>query len=154
MSSISRSKIVTPLHTAQIGRGTLRFFPPPPGATELPRHCHDDLAICLGFRPPDRRGLQAILADGPYAREVLTVATAEGLVTIAPHFAAVALIGCCVHVRIAPPEFEHEYFDAVIEAFKRMGHASSPMEVEALAIGALTTSSELADHLRDGQARR
>jgi hypothetical protein len=152
MSSISRSKIVTPLHTAQIGRGTLRFFPPAPGATELPRHCADDLAICLGFRPCDRRGFQAILADGPCAREILTVATCEGLVTTAPHFGALALIGCCIHVRIVPPQFEYEYLDAVIEAFKRMGHASS-IEASEIVNGALQFSSGLMAHLRDGGAR-
>jgi hypothetical protein len=81
-----------------------------------------------------------MLTNGPFKADVRTVATASGIVTIAPHSAAQGLIGAAVQVGMASPTLE--YVDAAIAAFKVITGDLPPMAALELAIAATKTSLE------------
>jgi hypothetical protein len=77
-----------PLHVARVGGHQLRFFQSPmnDGCPDFPWHSVDDLHRCLGLNREQRKFfLHKLKAKH---NEVRTVATAEGIITVAPHFMA------------------------------------------------------------------
>jgi hypothetical protein len=81
-----------------------------------------------------------MLIGGPFKAHVRAVATADGIVTIAPHFAAQGLIGAAVEAGMASAAFEDRYTAAAIAAFKVMTGDLPPMAALELAIAATKTS--------------
>lgn len=76
------SAIVAPTYTGTVAGHPVRFFKGPSGQPELPWHAVEDLFRAAGLpRPLRRHFLQAMQTAG----EVRTVATLDGVVTIAPH---------------------------------------------------------------------
>lgn len=112
------SALATPIHTAQIGAATLRFFRPPATTPDLPWHSHDDLARCLGLAPLARLQFLQMLKSGPFKDDLRVVGAYGGIVTIAPHAAAQGLITAAIEVGMASPDLEDEYVVAAIAAFK------------------------------------
>jgi hypothetical protein len=136
------SVILAPIHTAALGNSTLRFFKSPLAGPDLPWHVHDDLAACLGLPRDARRQFRQKLIGGPFKGDVRTVATASGIVTIAPHFAAQGLIGAAMQIGLASHALEAEYVAAAIASFRVITGDLPPMAALELAIAATKTSLE------------
>jgi hypothetical protein len=86
------SGLVSPLHVGRLNGRPLRFFRAPLTGTHLPWHAFDDMQACLALPESLRAALKRdLMAD--WGRDVRTVATADGIVTIAPHWMAAGLIG-------------------------------------------------------------
>jgi excisionase family DNA binding protein len=79
---------------------------------------------------------------GPFKGDVRTVATASGIVTIAPHFAAQGLIGAAIEAGMASIAFDDQYSAAAIAAFKVITGDLPPMAAVELVIAATKTSLE------------
>ena len=93
--------MIEPLHVATVGGPPLRFFRTPinDGRPDLPWHAVEDLHRCLGLNRAARKYFLHRLREW---KEPRTVATADGLVTIAPHFIAQGTIDANVIYRSAP----------------------------------------------------
>lgn len=78
--------LIKPLHIATIRGHQLRFYRTPneDGRPDMPWHSVDDLAQCFGASRSHRRAMFKQLRACGFK----TIATADGIVTIAPHFAA------------------------------------------------------------------
>jgi len=109
--------ITTPIYTGTIGAASVRFFKAPTPLPNLPWHCHDDLLRALGLPRALRRHMQQMLQKH-WGKDLKTVATSDGVVTIAPHFAAQGLLGAAVEV--GGPSFETEYAMQAAEALKAL----------------------------------
>lgn len=84
--------LVSPISRGCLNGRPLRFFRAPLSGTHLPWHAFDDLQACLALPEDVRAGLKRdLMAD--WSRHVRTVATADGIVTIAPHWMAAGLVG-------------------------------------------------------------
>jgi len=136
------SNILAPIHVASIGKSTLRFFRSPLAGPDLPWHVHDDLVACLGLPRDVRRQFHRMLTNGPFKADVRGIATADGIVTIAPHFAAQGLIGAAIEAGMASTAFVDAYIAAAIAAFKVMTGDLPPMAALEMAIAATKTSLE------------
>lgn len=110
------TKVVAPIHAANIGKGELRFFRSPSTAPDLPWHAFEDLAKCLGLPRSLRREFHRKLVSGPFKDDARTIATTTGIVTIAPHFCAQGLIQAAVHFGAAEASIEMEYVRAGVAA--------------------------------------
>lgn len=85
-------RLAAPLHVRRLNGRPLRFFRAPLAGTHLPWHVFDDLQACLALPEDLRAALKRdLIAD--WGRLVRTVATADGIVTIAPHWMAAGLVG-------------------------------------------------------------
>jgi len=113
------SAVVTPLHVGRAGGVPVRFFKGPSGQPELPWHAVDDLYRALGLPQAKRRFLLQV-TQAQWSEDLRTVATAEGLVTIAPHYVAQGMIDAAVEAMGAPAEVEREYVRAGKEALEKL----------------------------------
>jgi hypothetical protein len=113
------SGIIKPLHIATTGGHPLRFFRTPinDGRPDLPWHAVDDLHRCLGLNRDARRFFLRWLRA---QKEPRTVATTDGLVTIAPHCMAQGCIDAMVEKGMAPASVRTEYDLAGSEALKKL----------------------------------
>jgi hypothetical protein len=112
--------MIEPLHIASIGGHSLRFFRSPldDGRPDFPWHAIDDLHRALGL---DRRARRFFLAKLRSAHgELRTVATADGLVTVAPHFMAQGTVDAMVDEGMAPASARSEYDRAGAAAMKKL----------------------------------
>ncbi|MEI8397356.1 MAG: hypothetical protein WCF85_21775 [Rhodospirillaceae bacterium] len=109
--------ITKPIHTAKINGNPVRFFKTPlnDGKPDFPWHSMHDLmvacALPLSMVEHFMRG-----AKQDHADMHRTIATADGVVTIAPHCCAQGLLGAMVHVGRITSNAEREYTKAVTEA--------------------------------------
>jgi len=110
------SAILAPIHTATLGKSTLRFFKSPSSQPEFCWHAHDDLVACLGLPRHMRRQFQHMLANGPFKDDIRAVATNAGIATIAPHYVAQGLIGAAIDAGGISSKFEMEYAKAAVAA--------------------------------------
>jgi hypothetical protein len=83
---------VSPIHTGRLNGQPVRFFKGPTGGPELPWHAVDDLYRALGLPRAVRRQLLRMTQE-TWRQELRTVATTDGVVTIAPHDVAQACSG-------------------------------------------------------------
>ena len=112
--------MITPLHTATISGQPLRFFQTPndDGLPDLPWHAVDDLQRCLGLNRSARKYFLHTLYSKH--KEVRTVATTDGIVTVAPHFMAQGTVDAMVESKMAPASVRLEYDRAGAEALKKL----------------------------------
>lgn len=96
------------LHTGDIGGKPVRFYRSPRQGAHFPWHAADDLFLALSFPRPVRKEFQRRLKSD-HADDVRTVATPEGIVTIAPHYMAQGAIGAAVEIGCAPASVEARY---------------------------------------------
>ena len=86
-----------------------------------------------------------------WGQELRTVATADGLATIAPHFGAQGLLGAAAKLRTAganvPSEtiLEAEYAHAGGEALKKLTGDLPPLASVAFALEALRNTSRIGE---------
>lgn len=107
--------IMAPIHTATISGHEVRFFESPKACPDLPWHSVDDLfKVCIPSRHDRRFYLRSIQRD--WGKDIVTIATPTGPVTIAPHFAAQGLLGAMTEVGRIGEEVERAYVDAGIKA--------------------------------------
>lgn len=88
-------KVETPLYEASHDGGRLRLFRSPLhlryNRADMPWHSTDDLRRLAGFSEDGDRTFQTLLRQD--WKEPETIATQDGITTIAPHFMAEGLIG-------------------------------------------------------------
>jgi hypothetical protein len=138
------SNVVTPIHTAPLGKSTVRFFRSPLASPDLPWHVPDDLAACMGLPRAARREFRHMLMSGPFKADVRVVATTGGIVTIAPHSQAQGLIGGAIDAGMhGGPAFLEAYIAAAIVAWKALTADLPPLAAVELAIAATKTSLEV-----------
>lgn len=111
------SALLAPAFTGALNDKSLRFFKAPLPGPHLPWHAAEDLHACLGLPRDLRRHFQQRLKSSEWKDDVRTVATAEGIVTIAPHFVAQGLIGAMIDVGRADAKTEISYAKQAKEAW-------------------------------------
>lgn len=109
--------LTTVLHVAEINGKPVRFFRSPGQGADFPWHAADDLFHALAFPRPVRREFQRRLKSD-HGDDVRTVATADGIVTIAPHYMAQGAIGAGIDIGCTPPSAEVAYAKAGVAALK------------------------------------
>lgn len=107
----------TTLHTADVNGKPVRFFRSPQQGPDFPWHVADDLFLALGFPRPVRKEFQRKL-KADHADQVRTVATSDGIVTIAPHYMAQGAIGAGIDIGCTPPTAESSYAVAGLAGLK------------------------------------
>jgi hypothetical protein len=123
-------KPTPPLHTAALGRSTLRFFRSPLQGADFPYHAHDDLLVCLGLPRELRRFFKKKLVND-WKDNIKTIATVNSIVTIAPHYVAQGLIGAAIETGHVSTRFADHYAVAAAEALKAITVGWSPDETVA-----------------------
>lgn len=92
------SSLVSPIHVGTLNDKPLRFFRAPTDEPQLVWHAWDDLVACACLpRDLGERFQMSLRRDYPNA--IRTVATAESIVTIAPHWMAQGFIGSMIESR-------------------------------------------------------
>jgi hypothetical protein len=111
--------LLKPLHMGTVNSQPLRFFRTPleDGRPDLPWHAVEDLHRCLSLNRNARKYFLHRLREW---KEPRTVATADGLVTVAPHFVAQGTIDAMVEGEMAPASIRAEYDLAGSEALKKL----------------------------------
>lgn len=125
--------VVDPLHSIDLAAHRLRFFRPPLPGPHLPWHSADDLQRCLDLPPAARL---KILRDNPFRAATRTVATPEGIATIAPHFMAQGLIAGALDFGLIQPGFESSYVKGAMAALRQLMGDLPPMARLAFALTA------------------
>ena len=110
------SALVSPVHSVTLNGKPLRFFKAPLSAPHLPWHAWDDMLACIGLPRSLRRHMQQSLKRD-HAGDIRTVATADGIVTIAPHWMAQGFLGSMIQLRQAPASIEMEYARQAVDAW-------------------------------------
>jgi hypothetical protein len=108
--------VIEPLHVAEINGKRLRFFKTPldDSKPDFPWHAVEDLYRCMKLPKSLRRHFPERVRAGR------TIATAEGIVSIAPHCMAEAAIGAMIEVKQAPASFANEYSFAAVAAMNKL----------------------------------
>jgi hypothetical protein len=115
--------MIAPLHVATVGHHPLRFFRTPltDGRPDLPWCCVDDLGRCLGLNRQGRKiFLYALQADAKWRAIAQTVATADDILTIVPHFMAQGLIDAMIDTGRSRAGVRNEHISASAEALQKI----------------------------------
>lgn len=121
----------------------LRFFKAPLPGPHLVWHAAEDLHACLDLPRSLRREFRQKLRSSEWSADVRTVATADGIVTIAPHFMAQGLIGAMIEVGRARPESEMAYARQAAAAFNALSGDLPPLASFDLMIAAYRNTNKL-----------
>jgi hypothetical protein len=132
-----------PLHIAHVGKGTLPFFKGPSPNPEVPYHAHGHLVACLGVSDAIQEKFRHALANGPFKDDVRVIATTDGILTVAPHAAALGLIAGAIEARVVDQEFQHSYIAAVSQALEILAGDLPPMAAFDFAMAAIRNSAEV-----------
>ena len=97
----------------------LRFFRTPntDGRPDFPWHAVDDLYFCLGLNRDLRRLFLRTMKGHDRSQ---TIATADGVVTIAPHHVAQGCINAMIEKRVAPSAINTAYLIASTDAMNKL----------------------------------
>lgn len=113
------SGILTPIHIGTLNGKPLRFFKAPTDEPQLVWHAWDDLVACASLpRDLGERFQRSLRRDYPEA--IRTVGTAEGIVTIAPHWMAQGFIGSMIESKRMPPSAELAYTVQSVDAWNAL----------------------------------
>lgn len=121
------SDLVKPVFTGTLNGHPLRFFKAPSDEPQLIWHSWDDLVASANLPRSLRRAFKTSLQD-EYGTEIRTVATAEGITTIAPHFMAQGFIGSMIEMGYAPASTEMSYTIQSVDAWNALT-ASLPDQI-------------------------
>ena len=109
--------LLPPLHVGRLHSNAIRFFRSPLEGPDTAWVVIDDLCRCLefdvGLRQVFQRGVQA-----DWSSSVRTVATADGVVTIGPHFMAQGLLEALAEVNPSADEVYQAYLREGLRALK------------------------------------
>jgi hypothetical protein len=116
------TEIITHLCAATIRGHELRFYRTPnkDGRPDLPWHSVDDLCRALGLNRELRRRMKSYFYEGPFEASFRTIKTADGLVVIAPHYAAQGFIGAMKECIGDVADIEREYGHASASALQKI----------------------------------
>ncbi|MBK3775924.1 hypothetical protein GAY31_17455 [Azospirillum brasilense] len=106
-----------PIYIGTVNGHAVRFFKTPlnDGRPDFPWHSVDDLMkACNLDRGQRRHFLRMMQKDHPGT--IRTIATQDGVVTVAPHFQAQGLVDAMVHVKQAGKSARSDYDMAIMEA--------------------------------------
>lgn len=118
--------LVSPIYTGMLNGKSLRFFKAPFLEPHLPWHAPADLHLCLGMEQNLRSHFQQMLKTSEWAADVRTVATCDGIVTIAPHWMAQGLISLVIQFGRADTSAEWAFENASGEALTALGRNLPP----------------------------
>ena len=104
--------MLNPLYTAEINGHRLRFFKNPDGTQDMPWHAFYDLLMITNHSNREAKQMLAATRGGPFKAKVRTIATSEGPVVIAPHWAAQGMIGAMLEIGRITPDIEAAYIKA------------------------------------------
>lgn len=96
---MTTSNIHTPIHTGTVNGETVRFFRSPLDGPDFPWHVAEDLFATLKLPREVRRHFRRSLV-GDWKNDVRTIATHDGVVTIASHSLAQGLLGAATEIGI------------------------------------------------------
>ena len=113
------STLVSPVYTGTLNGKQLRFFKAPTDEPHLVCHAWDDLVACASLPQDMREHFRQSLRED-YRDAVRTVATAEGIVTIAPHWMAQGFIGSMIECKRMPPSAELAYTAQSVDAWNAL----------------------------------
>jgi hypothetical protein len=114
------SAVVASVFTGTVNDQPLRFFKAHLPGLHLPWHATEDLQRCLALPRDLRRHFQQQLRSSDWKNSVRTVATSDGIVTIAPHFIAQGLIAAMQDVGRADILTEIRYQSQAKEAWDQI----------------------------------
>ncbi|WP_424138672.1 hypothetical protein [Roseomonas chloroacetimidivorans] len=135
------SVIVDPIHTHVVNGHPVRFFRSPFQGPDMPWHGAEDLLKALDL-PREFRRQQISRLHSEWKSDIRTVATADGIVVIAPHFMARGMIDGMKQIGRLTDDVDADYchgasaamevitadiadpvgqFEYVMHAFKRHG---------------------------------
>ena len=111
--------MIEPIHVATINGQPVRFFRTPndDGKPDLPWHRVDDLHHCLGLDRVMRRYFLNMLRK---RAGIQTVATTDGIVTVAPHYMAQGTLDAMVAQRMVLPSVRTAYDHEGAVALKKL----------------------------------
>jgi hypothetical protein len=114
-------KLHAPIYTGQVNGHPVRFFKTPfnDGRPDFVWHAVDDVDMILGLAPEGRQMMMR-MTNEDYGRYLRTVATKDGVVTIAPHFMAQGKLGAFASQGAIPESVEFEYVKAAAQAQREM----------------------------------
>jgi hypothetical protein len=135
------SRVLAPAFTGTLNDKPLRFFKAPMPESHLPWHAAEDLHACLDLPRDLRRYFQQQLRSSEWKADVQTVATASGIVTIAPHFIAQGLIGAMIDVGQSPASTEIRYSMQVKQAWDAIYPGGNFAEAISLLVTAYHNTS-------------
>ena len=123
--------MISPLHIGSVGGRQLRFFRTPltDGRPDMPWHCVEDLHRCLGLNREQRKLFLRELKNSNWPTK--TIATADGVITIAPHFVAQGTVDTWIEQGMAPTSVRNEYDKAGAEALKKLPKPPAAANPEA-----------------------
>jgi hypothetical protein len=110
--------VIAPIHVGTITEVPVRFFKAPTQVPNLPWHAHDDLLRAIGLPRALRRHFQQMVQKA-FGKDLKTIAATDGLVTIAPHYAAQGLLGAAADVGMAH-DYETLYALQAADALKKL----------------------------------
>ena len=139
------SALASPAYTGTVNDKPLRFFKAPLQGAQLPWHAAADLHHCLSLPRDLRRHFRQSLRSSEWKDDVRTIATHDGIVTIAPHFMAQGLIGAMQEAGRADARTEILYTKEVKKAWDLIYPGGDFGEAIALLVAAV--------HNQDGGAR-
>jgi hypothetical protein len=110
--------MIKPIHIATIEHH-LRFFRTrnDDGRPDMPWHCVDDLHRCLGL---DRAARRIFLRKLHERGGTQAVATADGIITVAPHYMVQGTVDPMVEVGWVPASVRSAYDRAGSDALKKL----------------------------------
>ena len=124
--------MMTPLYTAEINGHPLRFFKNPDGTQDMPWHAFYDLLMLTNHSSREAQQMLAASRVGPFKAKIRTIATSEGPVVIAPHWAAQGMIGAMLEVGRISQDVETAYCKAGAHVIGLMvEHLPPSMRAEA-----------------------
>ena len=136
------SDLVKPVYTGTLNGHRLRFFKAPTDQPQLMWHSWDDLVASASLPRSMRREFKKKL-QGDYGAEVRTVATAEGITTIAPHHMAQGFIGSMMELGFAPPSTDMSYTLQSVEAWNALTANLTDRASRDLLVAAYRNSNKL-----------
>ncbi len=108
--------LTTPVFTGELNGKPLRFFKAPRPGPHLVWHSWDDMLACFALPRDLRRHFKARLQQD-YRTEIETVATSEGITTVAPHWMAQGLIGSMTDLGFASNGTDISYARESVKAW-------------------------------------
>jgi hypothetical protein len=114
------SNVVSPIHVGTVNGMRVRFYQSPDGKPDQPWHSVDDLQSVFGLNRATRRLMMGEFRNGKFKHDFRTIATADGLVTIAPHHVAQGSIGAMEHTGGIPKGIFESYVTASSEAMGKL----------------------------------
>ena len=111
-----------PLHVGTVCGQPVRFFKTPndDGRPDFPWHSVDDMQRAIGLPDDARKVLMRNMRTVGGEDLFRTIATPEGLVTVAPHFMAQGMLDAAVATGKVSPAARSDYDRAGTPAFKAL----------------------------------